>query len=601
MKQWTTTEDFIQNGKIPASAQAGFIVETEGYSSKGDGGSASWKFTGSTDQPPKKSPAELESAKITDANGFLYEYVVSSGPARREINAAALGWDVVASWNATKELSGPIGDQYPGDNQVILRMPSYRYNRNGALIELSVGATGITLIGDGLTTQLDNIQINMDGGARCQFSDFLMRGSLGIGINSNKDGSGSFQSRQNNFSNLYIRDKINGIVFDGSTWNNWEGIFVEKCSGDGWVCLETFGEQINNSYSVSNGGKGFYIEAGGELKVVNFFTGNNAGFGVHIYGDDSKTTVEHYFTQLTSTIQQRNRLLSITAIVNSGGNIQVTSPDHMLADEMIDIRVTGTSNYNGTYNVIDVIDDDNFVLNAAYVADESTGSINLPNWDLVVESNSTANSKVNDMFFTGGNLNYTRIIKGFNIQFNGTRLKSQFYMDGFSGLISRTGSARGRISSSFGNVEASGVTDGLIEEIYGTNGSLNGESISKTVDGTSFGMNGTGVSFSSYYSGTTGFMSDDTAFSFTPQFSRGVIKVTNGAGQNARVIEIAYDTDTPNTGLAGYQGAAMEFTTGVLTGTTGTDNRITVSAASDGKIYIENRNGNQTIYWSIHR
>jgi len=93
-------------------------------------------------------------------------------------------------------------------------------------------------------------------------------------------------------------------------------------------------------------------------------------------------------------------------------------------------------------------------------------------------------------------------------------------------------------------------------------------------------------------------LSDKT---FAVTFSRGIIKITNGAGQNARVLDLAYDTDTPNTGLSGYQGAAMEFTTGVLTGTTGADARITVSAANDGKIYIENRSGNQIMYWTLFR
>jgi len=38
-------------------------------------------------------------------------------------------------------------------------------------------------------------------------------------------------------------------------------------------------------------------------------------------------------------------------------------------------------------------------------------------------------------------------------------------------------------------------------------------------------------------------------------------------------------------------GANIEVTTGILSGTTGTDGKFTISAHTDGKIYFENRRG----------
>jgi hypothetical protein len=38
-------------------------------------------------------------------------------------------------------------------------------------------------------------------------------------------------------------------------------------------------------------------------------------------------------------------------------------------------------------------------------------------------------------------------------------------------------------------------------------------------------------------------------------------------------------------------GTAFEVGTAALTGTTGTDGKVTISAAADGKIYVENRSG----------
>ena len=564
-------------------------------------------------------------SKVTGANGQVVVYVepgsyrvsvnavasfvdISKGTIVNRINVADYGYSglsVTTAFNAAKALAGAIGDQYPANEQVTLYFPSGRYNENGSLVTLSLGVTGMSIVGDGNTSQLDNIQIEMAGATRCNLSNFLMRGSSGYGIKSNSDVSESFMSRQNIFSNLYIRDKTNGVILDGSTWNTWSNIFVEKSSGDGWSVLSTFGEQISNSYSVSNSGSGVYISSGGELKFTNFLAMNNAVYGVYLYGTDSSTVVEHYFTNLTATGQQSNRTGSITGIVNSGGLIQVTSSNHMLASGMQGISVSGTTNYNGTFNVDSVIDDNNFVLDASYVSDEASGSFSLANWDLFIESDSASNVRVNDQFFTGGNINYTRIVKAFNVQFDGTRLKNQFYMDGGSALINRTGMARGRNESTFSIVEASGDTTGLIEDIFGSAGgsAIGGDEIAKrTVAGSSLVMDSSGVEISTIYSGNSGVISDDSVYSFTPQFTRGVIKVTNGAGQNARIVELAYDTDSPNTGLAGYQGGVMEISTGVLTGTTGADGKITVSAANDGKIYIENRSSsNQTMYWSIFR
>tara|TARA_R100000544_G_scaffold36047_1_gene23877 strand:- start:764 stop:2596 length:1833 start_codon:yes stop_codon:yes gene_type:complete len=77
MKQWTTTQDFINNGKIPSSATAGFIVQTEGFNNKGDGGGASWKFTGVTGQAPSQTPAQLGDVKLTDASGNEWCLVIN--------------------------------------------------------------------------------------------------------------------------------------------------------------------------------------------------------------------------------------------------------------------------------------------------------------------------------------------------------------------------------------------------------------------------------------------------------------------------------------------------------------------------------------------
>jgi hypothetical protein len=78
--------------------------------------------------------------------------------------------------------------------------------------------------------------------------------------------------------------------------------------------------------------------------------------------------------------------------------------------------------------------------------------------------------------------------------------------------------------------------------------------------------------------------------SFTLCASGSVI-VVSGAGTdgNNGVISVT-PAATPNAQAIAVQ-ANVNVTTGVLTGTTGTVGKLTVSAAADGKIYIENRLG----------
>ncbi len=575
---------------------SGDIYETTGFTTKGDGHGGKWLATGNT-IAVSQSPGDLGSDKLSDANGNEFSLIIDGIINVNKLNS------ITAAISAVKALAGSLGDQIPTDNMATLYFPSGVHNKSGSLITISLGGTGFNVIGDGFSTNLSNIEIDTDGAARCSVRDFMMSGSLGHGVNSVS--SGAFLSRQNSFSNLYIRDKTVGVIINGSTWNSWDNVWVEKSQGDGWQVLETNGEQVSNCYSVSNSGKGLYIEKGGEFKVGGLSSHNNVGYGVHLYGDDTNTVVENYFEGLTSTIQQRFRLLTITAIVTHADGIQVTAANHKLAANMDDINVTGTANYNGNHDVVTVIDANNFTLNVAYVANESAGQIDLPNWDIVIESDSSFSYRVNDQFFSGGNANYIDIIKGYNIRFDDMRIKKQIWVGTGSNLIFRKGSLRGRQQSPFNDVITSGDgLDGVFESVLSDNNgsSAAGTAVMKfTGGGNELNVGSEGTKATALYSGNTGTLSDDTVFSFTPPNDKGFIKVTNGLGQNSRIIDLSYDTVGGTTALAGFQGAAIDRANGVLTGTTGTDTKITVSAANDGKIYLENRNGSQKLWWTITR
>lgn len=74
MKKWTTTQDFIDNGKLNG-APVGTVIETDGFFTVGDGGGADWIKTNETGTP-SQTPSDLGDVKLTDSGGNVWEYVV---------------------------------------------------------------------------------------------------------------------------------------------------------------------------------------------------------------------------------------------------------------------------------------------------------------------------------------------------------------------------------------------------------------------------------------------------------------------------------------------------------------------------------------------
>ena len=97
-------------------------------------------------------------------------------------------------------------------------------------------------------------------------------------------------------------------------------------------------------------------------------------------------------------------------------------------------------------------------------------------------------------------------------------------------------------------------------------------------------------------------IADDNFISFTPSKAIGMLMMggrhTNYRGVSALIV---YGTvTTAFCEILGQPGTNVERRTGVLNGTTGTDGRVTVSAHTDGKIYIENRFGQTiSINWQL--
>ena len=87
---------------------------------------------------------------------------------------------------------------------------------------------------------------------------------------------------------------------------------------------------------------------------------------------------------------------------------------------------------------------------------------------------------------------------------------------------------------------------------------------------------------------------DDGVFTISPKLTSGLLLVTVVSGSRNAQGMFAFDSSGA---VLVTVASDMEATTGVLSGTTGTDAKLTVSADSS-KIYIENRLGEQkNIHW----
>lgn len=95
-------------------------------------------------------------------------------------------------------------------------------------------------------------------------------------------------------------------------------------------------------------------------------------------------------------------------------------------------------------------------------------------------------------------------------------------------------------------------------------------------------------------------MSDDTAVSWTGISSRGFIILTTGADDREAALIIYRAESSPHCTILAQRSTLIEASTVALSGTTGTDGRITVSATEDGTLYIENRRGGgRTVTFTI--
>lgn len=115
------------------------------------------------------------------------------------------------------------------------------------------------------------------------------------------------------------------------------------------------------------------------------------------------------------------------------------------------------------------------------------------------------------------------------------------------------------------------------------------------VDSVNFGNTGAGK-------GGNQTIANNTVYSFTPKTARGVM-ILRSSGARSDIFGMVTYAAVAGTAYCyswGNIGSNTNVTTGALTGSSGTVGKVTISAHTDGKIYVENRQGNGLVFaWQI--
>jgi hypothetical protein len=486
--------------------------------------------------------------------------------------------------------------------------PKGTYYAPGLNIEFAV--TDQTIFGSGWNSILKEARVTLN--KRDAFlRDIALTGSGTYGVYIGDDAS----LRHRVCSNVYVRDKTYGIYYNNGATDMLFHCYVEACDYNYYI-VGTYGLKIAYCWAYTATYDNFYLCDIGEVQM-NQVTAQACGRNnLRIIGSAVEASVESYFSQCSFSQTQKTRSYNISSVANAGGGdiLITTSADHTFCPTL-EVDIAGTTNYNGTYYIKSVPAANQFTVTAAYVSSQ-TGTASTYNWDVYIEASDDI-YRVNDMFFVGGNMNFLRINSGYNINFTGTRLKQQIWIDeGSRVMIVRNG--RGRQQNTWNDIVFSGPgsNTGWGEVVYlqGGNNPLPGAgSIALRAPNKNFPVvnnqpskynqvvvSEDTVSVSSLRSGATVSISPGSVHSFTPEVSRGLLLVTNNSGQPSLSAILSFSTTTPSSSKLSSGGANLAVTTGVLTGTTGTAGDITISPHSDGRIYMENRTaGSQSIVYTL--
>jgi parallel beta-helix repeat protein len=211
---YATTLDLIASEE---GSSANDIVESQGYTTKGDGGAAVWKQNGVTGQTVRQSPAQLGDALLNDANGNQWGLLTNNS-----INVKSLGSTGDGTTDDTATLQAALNT----GKYVFIPKTSNYYKISAAIVLLS----NQKIHGEGDTSQIRQIT------------------SLLNVIEAN----GRTDTCIDNLHLYCVGDKSSistgsGIIFNGCSHMTVKNITVENSRGQGIYFLNT-----SNSTAINN-------------------------------------------------------------------------------------------------------------------------------------------------------------------------------------------------------------------------------------------------------------------------------------------------------------------------------------------------------------
>lgn len=163
------------------------------------------------------------------------------------------------------------------------------------------------------------------------------------------------------------------------------------------------------------------------LRWIEFTMSAPHGFPTGDHGTPVMVTgTSLYDGYHVATVSSSTKFVAPMAYVSTATGSLVR--DYGITDGLKRTVITGTTLYDGER--IGITDCSNTTewadIDADYVGN-ATGTLRLRGWDLDLRAEQN-NTRVNDQFFTGGNINNSKIDGGLNISFTGTRLKESVYI-----------------------------------------------------------------------------------------------------------------------------------------------------------------------------
>lgn len=402
----------------------------------------------------------LGATKISDLHGLLPYGSISPQHFGGKTGAA-----LTAAWTYFNDICGTTpGNARATASAIPFFLPSGRYNSGGANIVLTTGGTGQVVYGEGRTSQLCNVTLNVaDNNVDLRDFDFWDGAKAVNAINIIPRGA---TMRWGALNNVRVRDYAIGLTLDGN--NAWFGIntFEVERSTHGLRVIDTVGTRITDSSFRLNDEYGIWVTSGGELRLIGVDTAGNGREGV--FGNFANVVVENYWDNVSASGNQTNLAFRDTfaissAASNGAGGTRLTTVAHSLTEGMQGVIVTGTTNYNGTFDVFNVTST-TFDIAVAFVSTQ-TGVMTRPEWDVRFVNASGNPANMNDQFFSDCNINKMSLQNCYNFSFVGCRLKEQLWLDGGCYRITRIGMSRGRQTASYKDIDISGQNFGFSELI----------------------------------------------------------------------------------------------------------------------------------------